>query len=57
MIEYVYYKLYQLVLKGSLRDIPHIMTPIFFCRTNKYKYFGCKRFIGETKYYTFLFLR
>ncbi len=29
MFEYLYYKLYQAVLKGSLRDIPRIITPIF----------------------------
>lgn len=28
-MNYLYYKLYQAVLKGSLRDIPRIATPVF----------------------------
>lgn len=30
MLDYLYYKLYRAVLKGSLRDIPQFMTPVFF---------------------------
>ena len=29
MFNYLYYKLYEATLKGSLRDIPHLMTPVF----------------------------
>ena len=29
MLDYLYYKLYQAVLKGSLRDMPEIVAPIY----------------------------
>jgi hypothetical protein len=29
MLNYLYYKLYQATLKGSLRDIPQYMAPVF----------------------------
>lgn len=29
MFDYLYYKIYQAVLKGSLRDIPRFVTPVF----------------------------
>lgn len=30
MFDYLYYKLYQAILKGSLRDIPQFTAPVFF---------------------------
>lgn len=30
MFNYVYYKIYQSVLTGSYRDIPHFATAVFF---------------------------
>jgi hypothetical protein len=30
MIDYLYYKLYQATLKGSLRDIPQFIAPVYF---------------------------
>lgn len=30
MFDYLYYKLYQATLKGSLKEMPHFMAPIFF---------------------------
>ena len=29
MFNYLYYKLYQVVLKGSLKDIPQLIAPVF----------------------------
>lgn len=55
MFDYLYYKIYQAVLKGSLRDIPRFITPVFFAGLISTNLLVINAFLAKMDIIPFLF--
>jgi hypothetical protein len=55
MFDYLYYKIYLAVLKGSLRDIPRFITPVFFAGLISANLLVINAFLAKIDVMPFLF--
>lgn len=54
-MSYLYYKLYQAVLKGSLRDIPRFVTPVFVAGLISVNIIVLNAFLAKVQLLSFFF--